>query len=68
MEELAQLRTEIKLIGININQMTKLFNTFPELQRKDVYARLGFEQYLKIESKVDRLVELISELGRKWLG
>ena len=30
MEELANLRTEIRAIGININQITKLFNTYPE--------------------------------------
>src|SRR5665213_1150797 len=34
MEELARLRTEIRAIGVNINQMTKLFNTYPEPQRK----------------------------------
>src|SRR5580658_6237139 len=56
MEELSHLRTEINLIGININQITKLFNSYPEPQRKAIYAKLAFDNYLRIESKVDRLL------------
>ncbi len=67
MEELARLRTEIKRIGLNINQITKLFNSYPEPQRKAAYAKLAFDNYLGIESKVDRLLEIVSHLAFKWL-
>jgi hypothetical protein len=67
MEELSHLRTEINLIGININQITKLFNSYPEPQRKAIYAKLAFDNYLRIESKVDRLLEIVSQLALKWL-
>ena len=68
MEELARLRTEIRAIGVNINQMTKLFNTYPEPQRKLLYAKLAFNEYLKIESKTDQLLTIISKLAKKWLS
>ena len=34
MEELANLRGQIRAIGVNINQITRLFNTYPEPGRK----------------------------------
>jgi hypothetical protein len=68
MEELAKLRTEIRAIGININQITRLFNTYPEPRRKEFYARTAFSEYLKIEAKTDRLLEIISKLAERWLS
>jgi hypothetical protein len=65
MEELARLRTEIKRIGFNINQITKLFNSYPEPQRKAAYAKLAFDNYLAIESKVDRLLNIVSQLAKR---
>jgi hypothetical protein len=66
-EELAQLRTEIGHIGININQITKKFNSYPELQRKGYYAKLAFNEYLTLEPKIEHLIILISERVKKWL-
>jgi hypothetical protein len=68
MEELAKLRTEIRAIGININQITRLFNTYPEPRRKEFYARSAFAEYLAIEAKTDRLLEIISKLAKQWLS
>jgi len=67
MEELARVRTELKHIGVNINQITKKFNTYPEPQRKAFYAKLAFQEYLAIESQIDRLLEIITPLSKKWL-
>jgi hypothetical protein len=66
-EELAHLRTEIGHIGININQITKKFNTYAEHQRKGYYAKLAFDEYLKLEPKVEHLIILRSERVKKWL-
>ncbi|WP_431217177.1 plasmid mobilization relaxosome protein MobC [Puia sp. P3] len=44
MEELSRLRTEIKHIGVNINQITRKFNTYPEPQRKAFYAKMVFQR------------------------
>jgi hypothetical protein len=68
MEELAALRGEIKSIGININQVTRLFNTYPEERRKEFYAKIAFNHYLGIESKIDRLLTIISKLAKRWLS
>jgi hypothetical protein len=68
MEELAALRGEIKSIGININQVTRLFNTYPEERRKEFYAKIAFNQYLGIETKIDRLLTIVSKLAKKWLS
>jgi len=67
-EELARHRTEIKRIGININQITKQFNSYPEPHRKALYAKIAFEQYLAIEPKIDRLLEIVAQLAKKWLS
>ncbi len=48
MEELTANRSEIKAIGVNINQITRFFNTYPEPQRKVFYAKMAFQQYLAL--------------------
>lgn len=67
MEELARIRTEIKAIGVNINQITKRFNTYPEPQRKAFYAKMAFEEYRAVQPKIDRLLDIVSKLSKKWL-
>jgi len=68
MEELASLRGQIRAIGVNINQITRLFNTYPEPRRKEFYAKTAFNEYLQIEGKIDRLLEIISKLSKQWLS
>lgn len=68
LEELAALRSEIKAIGVNFNQITRYFNTYPEEAKKRFYAKIGFEKYQLIEGKIDRLLALISNLCKKWLS
>jgi len=68
MEELAKLRTEIRAIGVNINQITRLFNTYPEPQRKHLYAKMAFKEYQAIDNQVDQLLAIISKLAKKWLS
>jgi Bacterial mobilisation protein (MobC). len=68
MEELCSIRHELKAIGININQMTRVFNTYPEHKRREISARLSFQKYMAIEAQVDRLLETVSKLAVKWLS
>lgn len=68
MEELAKLRTEIRAIGVNINQITRHFNTYPEPSRKALYAAMAFKEYQAVEPKIDELLTIISKLGKKWLS
>jgi hypothetical protein len=67
MEELARIRTEIMRIGVNINQITKTFNSYPERERKAFYAKLAFAQYSGIEAKIDCLLEIVGQLAKRWL-
>lgn len=68
MEELAANRAEIRAIGVNINQMAKLFNTYPELKPKIFYAKNGYEKYLRIEANIERLLSIVEQLAQKWLS
>jgi Bacterial mobilisation protein (MobC). len=68
LEELASLRSELKAIGVNFNQITRYFNTYPEDAQKRFYAKIGFEKYQQTESKIERLLELMSNLCKKWLS
>jgi MobC-like protein len=68
LEELAALRGEIKAIGVNINQITRLFNTYKEDQKKEFFAKIGLKQYLRMEDKIDQALALISKLAKVWLS
>jgi len=67
MEELASIRKELKSIGININQLVKSFNSTQEETHKAFYAMKTMEQYKPVETKVDRLLVLVSAMAEKWL-
>jgi len=68
MEELGKLRGEIRAIGININQITRLFNTYPEPNRKALYAKMAFKEHQSLEPKITQLLEIISKLAKRWLS
>jgi hypothetical protein len=68
MEELAKLRSEVRAIGVNINQITRYFNTYPEPSRKHLYAKMAFNEYRAIEPKIDELLLIASKLAQKWLS
>jgi len=68
MEELAANRSEIRAIGVNINQITRYFNTYPEPQRKQFYAKMAFHHYQALAPKIDRLMALIEKGAKKWLS
>ena len=68
MEELAANRAEIRSIGININQMAKLFNTYSDFKVKAMYAKHGYERYLKLEANIETLLTRMDELAKRWLS
>jgi hypothetical protein len=68
LEELASLRAEIKAIGVNINQITKKFNTYPELKRKEFYGKIAFAEYMMLEAKIEKLLVIMGKLSKKWLS
>jgi len=67
MEELANLRMEIKAIGVNINQITKKFHTYPDSSRKEFYAKTAFSAYQDLQPRIEQIFSIISKLAKKWL-
>ncbi|WP_113638513.1 plasmid mobilization relaxosome protein MobC [Nubsella zeaxanthinifaciens] len=67
MEELAGIRRELKAIGININQITRTFNTDKEGSQRQQYILQVASLYQKVDTKVERLLTLITKLAEKWL-
>ena len=68
MEELSGLRKDLKAIGVNINQMTRMFNTYSEERKKEFYAKIAFDRYISLESRIDQMLEIITKLSNRWLS
>ena len=66
MEEIAGIRQELRSIGININQITRHFNTSNRERQRVFLAHQALEQYAKTEAKVNLLLSIISQLAKKW--
>lgn len=67
MEQLSALRSELNAIGVNINQVTRYFNSDPDPRQKIRYASNIAEQYQAVGSKVDQLLVIVSKLAERWL-
>lgn len=67
MEELANIRRELKSIGVNINQITRSFNQDKAETHQAYYVLKVADLYKKVDEKVERLLVLISSLTKKWL-
>ncbi|AZI24157.1 mobilization protein [Pedobacter sp. G11] len=67
MEELASIRRELRSIGININQQTRHFHTSKNEAQRSFYFMRTSDLYKNVGHKVDRLLELVTQLSLKWL-
>jgi hypothetical protein len=67
MEELAQIRKELKSIGVNINQVTRSFNQDKAEKHRAYYVMQVADLYKKVNAKVERLLTLVSLLAERWL-
>lgn len=68
MEMLSAIRNELRAIGVNINQITRFFNSYPDARRKEFYAKTAFRTYLEIDSRVNQLLQIVSKVAQKWLS
>lgn len=66
-QELAGIRTELRAIGVNVNQITRYFHAADTERKKMFYAIKVAEEYTKVGEKVSVLMEMVDTLGRKWL-
>lgn len=67
MEELAGIRKELKAIGININQITRHFNSSDQQEAKQYHALKVLQQYREVDKRVERVLSLVSDIALKWL-
>lgn len=67
MEELSAIRRELNSIGININQITRVFHSSDQVSQKAFHAIKVADQYKSVGNKVDRLLTIVSQLSSKWL-
>jgi hypothetical protein len=65
--QLAGIRSELHSIGVNINQITHAFHSTDSRHEKLFHALKVGEEYAKVGQKVDTLIEMVDELGKKWL-
>jgi hypothetical protein len=65
--ELAGIRKELNQIGININQITRYFHETDSVNQKTFHALKIAEDYKRVEAKVEQLLIMISEIGKRWL-
>ena len=63
MGELSGICKELRAIGVNINQITRHLNT----TRQTIHILKAADQYKKVGAKVDRLLDIVTELSYKWL-
>lgn len=66
LEELAAIRQELHLIGININQLTRHFNGSTEPAKRVVLAHQTLEGYRQVDRRVGLLLSLIAKLAQQW--
>lgn len=67
MEQLSAIRKELHAIGININQITRQFNIYPDFEHRIFLAGEAAQQYKQVGGKVDELLSIISKLSEQWL-
>ncbi|ANI89242.1 hypothetical protein A9P82_08025 [Arachidicoccus ginsenosidimutans] len=67
MERLSAIRSELHAIGVNINQITRYFNSEGSPTKKVYHSMQTASLFESVGKKVDELYPLITELGKKWL-
>ena len=65
--ELALIRKELNAVGNNINQITRHFHSADTANQKMLQALKIVEEYKKVAHKLDRVMDVTSEIAKKWL-
>jgi len=67
MEVLIGIQKELQAIGININQVTRHFNSMASERQRWYQIKRAAQYYSQVDTKVSLLLTLISQLAKKWL-
>lgn len=68
MIDLAGIREELKRIGRNINQITHAFHLAETDSQKVFHALRVAEQCRMVDERVECLLQVVTELAKKWLS
>jgi hypothetical protein len=66
-QRLIQIRTELRSIEVNVNQVTRYFHALEARERRMFDALKVEENYRKVDDKVTTLITKVAELGELWL-
>lgn len=67
MESLCAIEKDLKAIGVNINQITRQFNSSTSESARILQSLQVSNEYKKVGAKMDAIQILISKLVSKWL-
>lgn len=67
MEMLSGIQKELRSIGININQITRHFNSAAGENQKIFHSMNIAEQYNQVGVRVDQLLSVVNEIAKQWL-
>lgn len=67
METLSEIREELRRIGININQVTRYFNSCKTDAEKNSYGMKVAALFVSVEPQLKIVMALIAQMSRKWL-
>ena len=67
MEVLSSIQKELRSIGININQVTRHFNSSSSETQKMFHSMRIAEQYDQVGIRVDQVLSIISQIAKQWL-
>ena len=68
MIDLAGIRKELNAIGTNINQITHAFHVAEADSQRVFHALRVAEQYKMVDERVERWLEVVTDLAKKWLN
>jgi hypothetical protein len=66
-QQLIQIREQLRAIGVNINQITHAFHRSETPEEKVFHSLKVADEYAKVGDKVEVLINMVAEIGERWL-
>lgn len=66
-QQLIQIREQLRAIGVNVNQITHHFHKAESPEEKVFHALKVADEYTKVGEKVEVLINMVAEIGKRWL-
>ncbi|RAW01526.1 mobilization protein [Pseudochryseolinea flava] len=65
--ELSSIKSEVRMIGKNVNQVAKSFSSAPDPSQKITQALILLDEYRKVSDRLEPVMKIIGQLSEKWL-